>query len=639
MIRKNVLATSSLAWPVATLLVIAVYLHGASGPFLFDDFSNLNALGAHGEVKDWQSLWLYLSQGHSGPTGRPIALLSFLLDDNSWPSTPEGFKYTNILIHALNGCLLFWLQLVLLKQKSLGISERQGFAIALLGSLLWLAHPLFVSTVLYVVQRMALLSATFVLAGLLTHVYFRSFIESRPLLAYGGMTGSLGFWGLLAILSKENGALLPILVLVIETTIFSHTKPLARYWRMICLQLPTLCILAYLLYIPFKNGLHADWPGRGFSPYERLLSESRILWEYLLNLFSFRATGSGLFHDDYTLSTSLLRPITTLVSVIGILLVGVVAFARRGKWPFFSLAVMFFLAGHLIESTTVGLELYFEHRNYLPAVFLFVPLAQLVMKLQSPAKVVATAGISLLTVLLLFYQVDLWKSNVSLAKAWAEEAPGSIRAQRSAAIALTRAGYPGEALKVLDRAHQARPGSHAVLLHKVLLECSLGYDLEAGKANLLEIASTEPFDPRLTTLIETFIGVTKTGACQSLSPEYAQRVLGALMENPVAQTSDGFVHQLYYFSGVISSHQGDAVAASKNFSRAVRIRPRIGTFMKSLSVMASDGHCEVALAFSSDFKESLIDVGDLPPAQKEYYQREHALLISNLTKECVMGQM
>jgi tetratricopeptide (TPR) repeat protein len=40
-----------------------------------------------------------------------------------------------------------------------------------------------------------------------------------------------------------------------------------------------------------------------------------------------------------------------------------------------SLAVLFFFLNHIIESTIIDLELIFEHRNYLPSLFLFVPVA------------------------------------------------------------------------------------------------------------------------------------------------------------------------------------------------------------------------------------------------------------------------
>jgi tetratricopeptide (TPR) repeat protein len=50
-------------------------------------------------------------------------------------------------------------------------------------------------------------------------------------------------------------------------------------------------------------------------------------------------------------------------------------FLQMRKRPFFSFAILFFFLNHLVESSFFGLELVFEHRNYLPSLFLFVPVA------------------------------------------------------------------------------------------------------------------------------------------------------------------------------------------------------------------------------------------------------------------------
>lgn len=625
---------SPFLWPAVVVLAIGIYLQGVSGPFLFDDFANLDALGDHGGVDSWKSLWLYLLQGDSGPTGRPIALLSFLINDNNWPSSPAGFKYTNILIHSLNGCLLFWLQYRIFGERIFALSDRQRFSIAFLSSFFWLFHPIFVSTVLYVVQRMAMLAATFVLAGVLSHVYFRSRIGTRPAYAYWGMTFSLGFWGLLALLSKENGALLPVLILVLELTVYANSIQLNRLWRYGFLILPTLCIVGYLVYVPIKNGLFSHWSSRGFSPYERLITEARILWEYLFHLYTFRGSESGLFHDGHLLSKSLFSPPTTLFSVVGVLVLGLFSIFQRKKWPLLSLAFLFYLAGHLVESTSLGLELYFEHRNYLPSFFLFVPLAWVLMKAGGWLKPVVVSVLCMAVILLLFVRVDLWANPVSLALAWARESPESVRAQRSAAIALTQAGRPVEALYILNNAFSNHSESHALLMHRILVKCSLGERIEKDKGLLLELARKEPFNPKLTNLMEVFVGVAKLQACRKLDLDYAGQFIFALLENPVARKSGGFRHQLYYFLGVVRSYEKRAYEALDNFSRAIALRPEVGVFMQSIAVLASDGHCEAAIVLAQQFKGDVIYNGNLSGPAKKYYQKEFLSLLGEVKNNC-----
>src|SRR5690348_18139659 len=85
------------------LLAALAYDQGLHGGFLFDDFANLPSLGATGPITRWDTFFRYVTSGTADPTGRPIALLSFLLDARDWPANPYPFKRTNLLIHLLNG--------------------------------------------------------------------------------------------------------------------------------------------------------------------------------------------------------------------------------------------------------------------------------------------------------------------------------------------------------------------------------------------------------------------------------------------------------------------------------------------------------------------------------------------------------
>src|SRR5690606_1987080 len=170
--------------PSAVLLLIAVlsyalYSPGLSGGFLFDDFPNLKDMGVYGGVTNWESFYRFVFQGWSGPTGRPISLASFLLDDNAWPSHAPWFKKTNLLIHILCGLLLCWAALLLMRNLK-SINEHQAQWIAVLACAFWLLHPYMVSTTLYVVQRMAQLATLFCLAGIVLYLSGRLQLASRP---------------------------------------------------------------------------------------------------------------------------------------------------------------------------------------------------------------------------------------------------------------------------------------------------------------------------------------------------------------------------------------------------------------------------------------------------------------------------
>ena len=100
--------TASFAIIVAAcLLTFAIYTPGRSGPFLLDDSSNLSKIGALGPIESWELFRAYLASGEAGPTGRPLALTSFLIDARDWPADPAAFKRTNLVLHCLIGLFLF----------------------------------------------------------------------------------------------------------------------------------------------------------------------------------------------------------------------------------------------------------------------------------------------------------------------------------------------------------------------------------------------------------------------------------------------------------------------------------------------------------------------------------------------------
>ena len=84
---------------VVLLLTWVVYHPGLSGDFLFDDYANLPALGDFGRIDNAATFWRYITSGSADPTGRPLALLSFLIDANNWPADPYPFKRTGVLLH------------------------------------------------------------------------------------------------------------------------------------------------------------------------------------------------------------------------------------------------------------------------------------------------------------------------------------------------------------------------------------------------------------------------------------------------------------------------------------------------------------------------------------------------------------
>lgn len=479
---------------VFILLCALIYANGLQGNFLFDDYPNLESLGAYGVIDNQDKIRNFISNGFAGPTGRPLSLASFLLDANTWPSAPYSFKYTNLMIHLLNGILLCWAVLLLLRNYN--YKEQQAVWIALIASSIWLLHPYFVSTTLYVVQRMAQLATLFTLIGIIGYLKARLLLTYKPLQAYFYMALSIGLCTILATYSKENGALLPLLILVLEYCNPNKVYKPIWQWRALCLWVPS-CVVLYLIFrkLNFSEDL---WPNRNFNQVERLYSEARIVTEYLYHLFVPQIEGRGLYQDGYLVSKSILQPITTLYSIIFLIGLALSAFVCKNKYPLFSVAVLFFFAAHMMESTVIGLELYFEHRNYLAALFLFLPVAAALYALKEKIepKLVYFIIVVIFSILSFFTyeRAKLWGNTDELLLYWAKNTPESPRAQSTIAMTLMEQGYILESKQHLEHSLERIPQSALLNMQLLLQKVSYGIATEEDFKLTTERLAKQPFD-------------------------------------------------------------------------------------------------------------------------------------------------
>src|SRR3989344_3690419 len=360
-----------------------VYLPGKSGPLVFDDASNLlNNSYVQITSLDVETLYRASFSLEAGPLKRPVSMLSFALNYYFAGSFNDStsFKLTNIAIHAVNGLLLFWmLSLIFLRLTHLQspakahavINHDTYLVLASIIALLWVMHPMQLTSVLYLVQRMTALSGLFTLLALICYLSGRlRMIAGKPGGAGLILWGTVIF-GALGMFSKENAVLLPVFMLVLELTLFSTEQPW-RKWHKLPVNMKRVLVLTGIVTSLAVLGWAINYflpkyVVRNFGMGERLLTESRVLFYYLSLILVPRLDEFSLFHDDVELSTSLLSPWTTLPSIAGIVFLLAVAYLTRRRQPLLSLGIFWFFAGHLLESTILPLELAHEHRNYLPS--------------------------------------------------------------------------------------------------------------------------------------------------------------------------------------------------------------------------------------------------------------------------------
>lgn len=612
------------AWalPLLLILLFLVYLPGLSGTFLLDDHINLDRLGEFGGVDNWTTAATYLFGGHLEGFSRPISLASFLLDDFTWPSDPYSFKYTNVLFHLLVTTVVtaFALQLA----RAVGLSPGRRAAVAVLTAAIWGLHPYLVSTVLYVVQRMTILSALFVLAGLTAYLTGRmQLAEGRSRPAYVYMSLGVAVFTPLAFLSKANGALLPLLALVLEFTVLSRTaigrtpRPVFRAWQGLFLWLPLALMAGYFAFT-WQETIVQGYLREALTLKGRLLTEPRILFDYVANLIAPRIQTSGLLHDHYHAhqSTGLLSPPSTLPSLLGIVAAFGLAIVYRRRWPLLAATILFFLAAHLLESSFIPLELYFEHRNYLPAVL--PAFAAAVGLTALPRKQAAIA--SMATVLLLSsftaLRADLWGRPHLLILTWAEEAPTSVRAAQYKTLIHLDRGEPWKARRSLEHALEQHPNHGLLRLQHLVMLCVTRDFTPAAAERTLEALRDEPLTQYVMSNIDKLAQRTD-GQCGEFDTVAFIDFLERFLAQPGQARPPGFVEDIGFLHGLMKLRLEDFDGAAASFRSAAEATRSLPATMRMAAELASAGAHEHALSMLDRAERYLDEQGqDLPTVKK-----------------------
>lgn len=443
---------------VSPLIVLSlcwlIYQFGTQGPLLLDGLGNLVRLG-EGALSSFDDFLTYVFGNRSGPTGRPVSMLSFLIDGDSWPIDVESFKKTNVLIHLLCGVSVAGLAFLVFKNT--GMSKSRAYTLSLFSMAIWLFHPLNVSTVLYVIQRMTQLATLFALLSLSCFMLGRTLILTEVRKGLIFLCLSLFPFGLLSVLSKENGALIILAIVILEFTIFAGVQRnrVYRWWFGVCVLIPLGIICLYLIF--GFDGYLERYHYRSFSMGERLITETRVVTGYLSSIFYPQIADFTLYQDGMRVSSSLWSPITGFLSLIFIVTLLGLATKERKSNPILAFAIFWFFAWHILESTFIPLELYFEHRNYLPMLGPIVGVCYYVSKLfdnvRSTKAQKLIQGCSCVALILLAYltlQLSyLWGNTGQLVSYWAVSNAESKRAQTDFSKLYASIGEPEKGMERL----------------------------------------------------------------------------------------------------------------------------------------------------------------------------------------------
>lgn len=584
------LATAALTYP------------GLLGVFLLDDDANLQDLGVINQANSWYAWFQFAFSGRSGPAGRPLSLLTFSLQHASWPGFPLDFKLFNLGTHLLNGLLL---HLIIMKTGAQAAWPNHSTkTLALLAPTLWLLHPMQVSTVFYVVQRMTLLSATFILIGTITYLHGRERItdtgQSPSKQNLGIVIAGVGIigGGSLAVLAKENGALLPLYILTLETTLLTkHPWPnRLKKWRFAGLHGPWILMAAYLL--THWQSVMGHYASRTFTLSERLLTQTRVVTDYLRLIVAPKFHELGLFHDDYTTSLSLTEPPSTLWCLVFLAALLLTALVLHKRIPWISFGILWFFVGHLMESTFLPLELYFEHRNYLPLFGIAFLAAWAIQALYYLTRQLRTRMLSASLGILLvgqwafmsYDESQLWGDPMRQALVWSEENPKSARAMLNWGNRLYMFHRVDEAEQLLQHYGQLQTDDATALLIQLKIHCDY-----PKRPILIDEAYIQEVSRRRGGNKATIIGILdfttkiiESGRCTAVKPETMLAIFQKMMDNP-AYGGPITRNSLHLLTGRLYALQGNLDLAMEHFDRAQTYYERLDTYQQQIKWLASAG--------------------------------------------------
>jgi hypothetical protein len=251
------------------------------------------------------------------------------------------------------------------------------------------------------------------------------------------------------LLAKETAVMLPLFALLVEACLFGFRTPDnpayekagrvqdLRVWAMFLVTLVLPCIVGLSWLLP-KILQHDAWATRGFTLGTRLLSESRVVVDYVAWTLFPTPSALSFYHDDFSISTGLVTPWSTLGSIMCISAFIALAIWLRHRQPLATLGIGLYFGAHLLTATFLPLELIYEHRNYFASLGLLLALASLLQAawLHGASKGQFTTALSIVSGTLYLSWIAqtalssaAWGDPLQLAIELAQRAPTSPRAQ------------------------------------------------------------------------------------------------------------------------------------------------------------------------------------------------------------------
>jgi len=540
-------------------LAVLFWVYGPSmhAGFLFDDNTQQFALPSASQPL---SSWI--------GRVRPVFMFTYWVNTRISLDDTSSYHLFNILIHALNGLLVFLVIRRLLEWAGVGKASLIPFAV--FGALLFLLHPLQAESVAYISGRSDALCALFGCAAFAVFLY-----RPSPAIAWARVLPVVLLFAA-AVLSKEQAVVLPALFVL--TDIWwnpqSPLRALLANWKLyLVLALGAALGVAFFWWMIAGHGAGgtAGFAMKDFTWYQYLFTQFRTVFAYLFNfLLPIHLTVDW----DFPISHGIMDH-GSILGLAGLLALAAVAWRYRRTFPLAGYGFFLFLV--MLSPTSSILPIkdpIADRRMYFPIIGLILMAIDLLRRLKVEPKVLATGAAALLVAAALatHARAEVWSDPILLWQDTARKSPNKTRAHFQLAFAYFEQGRNDLAVAEFQKTAELKPPTA-----DLLYDWGLAYDaLHQPELALAKLRQSAAMD----STSQVFTQIAKVYAGQ-------QRWAEALDALSVAEKLDPNFAITYLYRGKIFLNSNRPAEALVQYQRALAIDPRIPDGQHDLAIAQS----------------------------------------------------
>ncbi|HEV3444391.1 MAG TPA: tetratricopeptide repeat protein [Gemmataceae bacterium] len=478
--ERSALSARVLVAVALACLTLTVFWHVRQCDFVnYDDPDYVSHNPHIQSAFSFAGLWWALTSTDNA-NWHPLTWLSLQLDYQFFGLKPGGYHISNLLLHAANGVLLFWV---------LQRMTRRLWPSAVAAALFAL-HPLHVESQAWISERKDVLSALFWMLTLLAYVRYT---ERPGLLRYGWVVVAFT----LGLMAKPMLVTLPCVLLVLDywplqrspggsrlngrlDKLRDHQKPggnentamrpaLRSWWFLVLEKAPLFLLIVgccVLTVYAQRRGL-AMRSLAAVPFWDRLANAVLAYGIYIVKMFW--PQNLAVFYP-YTESTAMSGRV--MASGAALAAISLIAIWQARRRPYLLVGWLWYLGtlAPVIGLVQVGDQAFADRYTYIPLIGLFIMAAWSGADLAAHSsffvRPVACAAIAVLVVcgVLAWIQLSYWHDSIALWKHSLEVTGPAIDAHYGLATAYRDAGRTEEAIqefrKLLDLKPEDEPSHY-----------------------------------------------------------------------------------------------------------------------------------------------------------------------------------